>query len=176
MARAVARYISTISDPINVCRQCQGAGRRAASRHKSIGPGPVICYKWLMQRIPLPKMRDSLNRDTPFGFSCNRCLQCCRDKKIQVNPYEIARLAARLGISTTVFIAEHTDAGGVHLRFDDEGACVFLDAQGCSVHEDRPLVCRLYPLGRHLDGSDIETFSEVEPEPGARALHRRRAP
>lgn len=44
------------------------------------------------------------------------------------------------------------------------GACVFLDALGCGVYPDRPLVCRLYPLGRHILTSGEESFSEIEPD------------
>jgi hypothetical protein len=53
------------------------------------------------------------------------------------------------------FLKQHTvpfqlDADGVpgiKLRTDNEGACLFLDGEnGCSVYEDRPTVCRYYPV------------------------------
>lgn len=112
-----------------------------------------------------------LDRQSPFGFTCRRCLTCCRFKKIQLNPYETARLAGRLGISTTDFIARYT-TGGTVLRFDDQGACVFLQADGCAVHPDRPLVCRLYPLGRYVDSLGVETFAQLALEDGCQGeLH-----
>lgn len=114
--------------------------------------------------------RKGLDQKTPFGFFCKRCLQCCRSKKIQVNPYEIARLAGNLGISTTDFISGFTHSG-THLKQDDDGVCLFLDSQGCSVHKDRPLVCRLYPLGRHIDISGKEGFSEFEQEAGCKGIY-----
>ncbi len=58
--------------------------------------------------MAIPVTRSGLDRSAPFGFACNRCLQCCMNKKIQVNPYEIARLAQHLGISTTEFIERFT--------------------------------------------------------------------
>ena len=117
---------------------------------------------------PLPLRRTGLDRQTPFSFSCMRCLQCCQSKKIQVNPYEIARLAKNLGISTTECIARFTTENGSYLKFDDENRCIFLGAEGCRVHADRPLVCRLYPLGRHRNEQGDEWFSEIEPEAGCR--------
>ncbi|NTU59270.1 MAG: YkgJ family cysteine cluster protein [Chlorobiaceae bacterium] len=93
-----------------------------------------------------------------------RCLKCCESKKIQVNPYEIARLARNLGISTTEFIAGYTDGNGTFLKFDEQNRCTFLGPEGCLVHADRPLVCRLYPLGRHFNDRKEEWFSEIEPD------------
>ena len=36
---------------------------------------------------------DAMEPDTRFSYRCTRCNSCCVDKRIQVNPYEIARLA-----------------------------------------------------------------------------------
>lgn len=110
--------------------------------------------------------RTGLDRKTGFSFTCRKCLQCCRFKSIQVNPYEIARLASALRITTTEFIAVYTVNGGTCLSCDEDGCCVFLGEEGCAVHADRPLVCRLYPLGRHLDGYGQESFSELVQEAG----------
>ncbi|EAT59574.1 YkgJ family cysteine cluster protein [Chlorobium ferrooxidans] len=114
--------------------------------------------------MTIPIRRTSLDREHPFSFACRCCGQCCRAKKIQVNPYETARLARNLGVSTTEFIARYTVENGSCLRFDDNNICVFLGPEGCSVHADRPLVCRLYPLGRHVNEQGEEWFSELEPE------------
>ncbi len=122
---------------------------------------------------PLPIRRTGLDRQTPFSFSCMRCLQCCQAKKIQVNPYEIARLARNLSISTTQCIARYTTENGSYLKFDDENRCIFLGPQGCHVHADRPLVCRLYPLGRHRNERGEEWFSEIEPEAGCQGKYDR---
>ncbi|HXQ16414.1 MAG TPA: YkgJ family cysteine cluster protein [Caulobacteraceae bacterium] len=97
---------------------------------------------------------------------CNRCSHCCRDKLIQVNPYEIARLARCEGVSTGAFAARWTkDGAGLHLEHKDDGACVFLGPEGCGVHADRPLVCRVYPLGRHVEPDGTERWSHVPPHP-----------
>ncbi len=110
--------------------------------------------------------------DTPFSYVCHRCRNCCHHKLIQVNPYEAARLARNRGVSTTEFIREYLEQS-VYLRRRDDGACVFLGPQGCTVHPDRPLVCRLYPLGRHVEVSGPVTFSHLEPHPQTQGIYGR---
>ncbi|MEN6311358.1 MAG: hypothetical protein ABFD80_07455, partial [Acidobacteriota bacterium] len=41
---------------------------------------------------------------------------------------------------------------------------------GCRVHPRRPLVCRLYPLGRATDGHGEETFALFPGQPGCAAV------
>jgi hypothetical protein len=68
-------------------------------------------------------------------------------------------------MSTTEFLARYTTANGTTLKQTEQGACVFLTPQGCGVHPDRPLVCRLYPLGRTVGADGVESFQEVTPHP-----------
>ena len=100
----------------------------------------------------------TFDRTSMFGYSCSRCCVCCRDKTIHLNPYEIARLANNRGISTTRLIEQFTTNGGTVLKSRQDGTCIFLDGEGCTVHSDRPLVCRLYPLGRRVDFLGVEEF------------------
>ena len=46
-----------------------------------------------------------------------------------------------------------------------DGSCEFLSANGCTVHADRPFVCRLYPLLRRVDRTGMETFATVKLHP-----------
>jgi hypothetical protein len=111
-------------------------------------------------------------RAEPFGYACNRCMLCCRHKAIQVNPYEIARLARRLGVSTSKFRERHTDQGaGAHLARREDETCVFLGPEGCEVHPDRPLVCRIYPLGRHVGADGTERWSHLAPHPETKGVY-----
>lgn len=105
-------------------------------------------------------------RDSAFSYTCHACRRCCHDKIIQLNPYEVARLAGNRGVSTTEFLDRYTERSGTVLRrTEGNGACVFLASEGCGVHPDRPLVCRLYPLGRRVTAEGEESFREVEPHP-----------
>lgn len=83
-----------------------------------------------------------------------------------MGPYEALRLSRRLGVSTTEFLARYTEAGGTVLqRREDDLGCVFLGPRGCTVHPDRPLVCRLYPLARWIAPDGEESFGRLEPHP-----------
>jgi uncharacterized protein len=115
----------------------------------------------------------SLQRDSAFSYQCNACSRCCHNKAIRVGSYEILRLARRLGMTTTEFIERHTEAGGTVLRMQDENnrACIFLDQHGCSVHTDRPLACRLYPLARWIDADGHESFGHMTPHPKTEGIY-----
>ncbi len=109
----------------------------------------------------------SLSGEDPFSYRCNACCNCCHNKAIRVTPYEVLRLARRLGVTTTQFIARHTEAGGTVLQMrDDNGrACIFLEDAGCGVHTDRPLACRLYPLARSTSPDAEQRFGLLTPHP-----------
>jgi len=110
-----------------------------------------------------------LEESAPFGYRCTRCSRCCVDKGIQINPYEAARLARRLGETGAEFRARRSDGGtGIRLARTGTGACIFLGPDGCTVHSDRPMVCRVYPLARHIheDGRIWFTHLGLEPRPG----------
>jgi len=89
-----------------------------------------------------------------------------------VGPYEALRLSRRLGLTTTEFLARHTEAGGTVLqtRPDDRG-CVFLGERGCTVHPDRPLACRIYPLARWVAPDGDESFGHLQPHPQTAGLY-----
>lgn len=108
-----------------------------------------------------------LQQDASFSHTCQRCTRCCRHYRIPVTPFDLLRLADKLGISTTEVIARHLD-GGQHLRRRKDGACKFLTDQGCAVHGGRPLVCRMYPLVRNVT-DQREWFSVLAPVPQSAA-------
>jgi Fe-S-cluster containining protein len=119
-----------------------------------------------MRSLPIIRSQETrYTRDSAFSYACHACSRCCHDKIIQLNPYEVARLAHNRGTSTTEFLAQYTERSGTALRRTEQGACVFLTSQGCGVHPDRPLVCRLYPLGRRVTADGSEHFLEVKPHP-----------
>jgi Fe-S-cluster containining protein len=127
--------------------------------------------------IPTPwpaswRVEDRLTRSSPYAYACGACSRCCRDKVIPVNPYEVARLAAARSVSTSRFLAECTD--GVALKRREDGTCIFLGTGGCTVHADRPLVCRLYPLGRRIDAEGAETFHHATPHPQTAGVYSER--
>src|SRR4029453_18894211 len=78
-------------------------------------------------------------RSETFGYTCRRCSLCCYHKAIQVNPYEVAHLAKRLGETTGEFRERWTvDGIGTLLKQRENGACVFLGSDGCTLYSVRP--------------------------------------
>jgi Fe-S-cluster containining protein len=110
-------------------------------------------------------------RTSAFSYQCRACSRCCYGRRIQVNPYELARLARGLGITTTDVIERFTVDNGTALAHRADTACVFLGDTGCTVHADRPLACRLYPLGRVVRADGGEAFIENEPLPDTKGLY-----
>jgi hypothetical protein len=110
-----------------------------------------------------------LERESPFSFSCRVCGRCCTGKVIMAGPHEIMGMARVLGIGTTEFLSLYADNGGTTLRSEADGPCVFLTPSGCRVHAKRPLVCRLYPLGRSNNERGEERFAVFPAQPECEA-------
>jgi Fe-S-cluster containining protein len=99
--------------------------------------------------------------DDRFRFSCHPgvpCFnRCCADINIFLTPYDVLRLKHRLGITSTEFLDKHAvvpfskeikqPVPLLRMRDDEDKACQFVGEQGCTVYEDRPWACRMYPLG-----------------------------
>ena len=85
-------------------------------------------------------------------------------------PHEILGMSRVLGIGTTEFLALYTDNQGTTLRSEADGPCVFLTSSGCRVHPRRPLVCRLYPLGRSNNERGEERFAVFPAQPECEAV------
>lgn len=97
-----------------------------------------------------------------FRFLCHRDMKCftrcCAGLNLVLMPYDILRLKKRLGLPSEEFLNAYTEMQlDRHPRFpmvvlkmkDEEGRrCPFLRSEGCSVYEDRPSACRIYPIGR----------------------------
>ncbi|MBR1930815.1 MAG: YkgJ family cysteine cluster protein [Lachnospiraceae bacterium] len=103
---------------------------------------------------------------------CNGCSACCRGMgaSIILDPYDVFRLTSGLGKSLQELIAEdyielHVVDGvilpNLHMAGERE-QCAFLNREGrCSIHELRPGICRLFPLGRYYENGDFRYFLQV---------------
>lgn len=90
-------------------------------------------------------------------LTCSRVGTCCHGNKVMLNPWELAYMANGKKISTSKFRALYTEWCGVRLLFNGAAgyngkpACSqYAEGTGCSIHTSRPLVCRLFPLGRQI--------------------------
>jgi Fe-S-cluster containining protein len=106
-----------------------------------------------------------LKKESPFSFKCQVCSACCVNKAIRVAPYEALRLARNLSLTTTEFYQTCTEEEGIILRNKPDGSCLFLGSRGCGVYPDRPLVCRLFPLGQITDREGREKYAAMPLHP-----------
>ncbi|HTY22448.1 MAG TPA: YkgJ family cysteine cluster protein [Desulfomonilaceae bacterium] len=116
-----------------------------------------------------------------FRFECGPhvpCFtECCAKLELRITPYDVLRLKKKLGMSSGAFLDSYTSMklDAAHgfpefvLKMDSEtgNRCPFVTPQGCSVYEDRPGACRMYPLGRAstshpLDGGRREFYFTVK--------------
>lgn len=108
-----------------------------------------------------------MDPDHPFNFKCYRGLscftECCQDVTIALTPYDVLRLKRGLGIRSDEFIDKYTINLSrekqiipfVILKMnEDDKKCPFVNKEeGCSVYEDRPWPCRMFPLDMNEDGT-----------------------
>lgn len=114
--------------------------------------------------------RDELTElalDDWFVFSCHpgvSCFNaCCRDLNQFLMPFDILRLKQHFSMPSADFLAEYTHRHigpqtglpVVTLKPADPVmlACPFVTDAGCSVYDNRPSSCRIYPLLRLLSRS-----------------------
>lgn len=112
-----------------------------------------------------------MDRDSLFSYRCKACGRCCRYKRIQTNPYEILRLSRNRGMSTGDFIGRFLEREGPYLKVREDGTCLFLEKGMCAVHDDRPLACRTYPLGRWVSNRGVETWRRLKPHPQSEGIY-----
>jgi Fe-S-cluster containining protein len=105
--------------------------------------------------------RRQLKEGEPFSFGCHRELscftRCCADVNIMLTPVDVLRLSRRLNMTTTDFLAKYTmtpitkdlqlPVVMLKMNEDNQKKCFLVGEEGCTVYEDRPWSCRMYPLG-----------------------------
>ena len=99
---------------------------------------------------------------------CQGCHECCTGMgdTILLDPYDVYRLSRGLGKTVDELMAGpielHMEEGLIlpNLKMSDTTeACTFLNEEGrCSIHEYRPGICRLFPLGRNYEKEHVNYF------------------
>ncbi len=116
--------------------------------------------------------------DDTFNFTCLKCNNCCKHCPgeigftiPQLKPFDIIMLSRFLKTTTSKFVERYAEfvqkdrsqiTSGI-LKFvgdEQEMRCPFLDDSGCSVHEAKPMICRLYPLGFYPVGDKALVISQ----------------
>ena len=132
------------------------------------------------EKTASPTIPEVLAPDSKFKFNCYKGISCfnacCKCADVTLAPYDVLRLKHRLGMASAEFLNAHTvpyamdqdGVPGIKMRTDDEGVCLFLDTErGCTVYEDRPTVCRYYPVAllnmREKDAAEAkEQYSMIK--------------
>lgn len=97
-----------------------------------------------------------------FRFKCHKGLSCftacCGNLNLILTPYDIIRLKTRLGLSSKDFLKKYTKNSldksygfpvvSLKMMNNKKQSCPFVSPGGCTIYEDRPGACRIYPLGR----------------------------
>ena len=108
-----------------------------------------------------------LDLDSEFRFKCRKCGKCCKHQNtILFTARDVFNIAKKLDLSTEDVINQYAETyiGSasripvVHMvpRGPSE-ACPFLTDGRCSIHECKPVVCALYPLGRVIVNAESVT-------------------
>jgi len=135
------------------------------------------------EMIPI-QLEDAIN------FNCNStniCFnECCRNLSQALTPYDVLRMKNNLKVSSQNFLKKYTslhygpESGLPIIEFKPNPAtgheCPFVTSKGCSVYEDRPASCRMYPLARAIarsreTGEITEYFALIE-EPHCKGFAR----
>ena len=108
-------------------------------------------------QVPKLKPTDKL------PLTCSRAGACCHGNTVKLNPWELHALAISKKLPAREFRDSFTDFGGIQIKFNgklgwqDKPSCSqYIKGFGCSVHEGRPLACRLFPLGRQIQNNVVQ--------------------
>lgn len=99
---------------------------------------------------------------------CAGCSECCRGmgQSIVLDPYDLFQLQKAIGANFAQLMQEkielHVEDGLIlpSLKMQNgSDACGFLNQSGrCNIHDYRPGLCRLFPLGRNYDENGLRYF------------------
>jgi len=104
------------------------------------------------------KKQRRLSLGDKFKFSCHKELPCfntcCRDINIFLTPYDVLRMRRTLWLPSGEFLKRYTvtlitEEGlpAVLLKMmEEDKRCPFVSEDGCSIYQDRPWSCRMYPI------------------------------
>lgn len=102
---------------------------------------------------------------------CKGCSACCHGMgtSIVLDPMDIDRLIHKLALSFQELLANYLELNVVdgiilpNLKMvSADEHCVFLTQEGrCSIHDSRPGICRIFPLGRIYENDTFQYFLQL---------------
>jgi Fe-S-cluster containining protein len=133
-------------------------------------------------RTPIDRLKEKILKDyermgldDTFEFCCEPgvpCFnKCCGDVNIFLTPYDVLRMKNALGLESDEFLDRYTmlpiqrdmKYPVVMFKMDEsqpDKPCQLVGTDGCTIYEDRPWPCRMYPLGMASpkEGGDEQEF------------------
>lgn len=111
--------------------------------------------------------------DDKFRFGCIQCGKCCINREdIVLSAKDVYRISKKLRMEPHEMISEYgelyvgRDSRAPIARLLPRGSvrrCRFLENRKCAIHDAKPAVCAMYPIGR---------FIEVEKQAGGTACRK----
>ena len=110
------------------------------------------------------------NDVVPAGtHGCSGCNKCCESdmgQSIELTPFDIYQMCKATGKSfdelLTSFLVEISMIDGIALpNMKMDKGCGFLADGRCTIHASRPVICRLFPLGRVYNDKGFDYFLQV---------------
>ncbi len=102
---------------------------------------------------------------------CAGCSACCQGmgNTIILDPLDVYRITQKTRKGFEELLTAHLELNVVdgiilpNLKLAGVNeACTFLNSEGrCSIHDSRPGICRLFPLGRYYEDGDYKYFLQV---------------
>lgn len=96
--------------------------------------------------------------DEPFKFHCTMCGNCCRHREdILLNPFDFFRLVKGLEMKPKEVVEKYCEcyigesSRMPLIRLNPVGIdrrCPLLKGNRCAVHQFKPTVCAMFPIGR----------------------------
>lgn len=113
-------------------------------------------------------IEDYVKADT---CGCNGCYTCCHrvGDLVELTPFDAYEIVSHLGVSFDELLGDklalqkNNKLMLPYLKMVGKTQqCSFLNESGrCSIHGQRPNICRLFPLGRVYENDDFKYFLQV---------------
>ena len=115
-----------------------------------------------------------MSERSKMRFRCDGCGECCKNREdIILNGYDVVRLRKKLDITLEELIQKYAEVyiGASSkmplirlLPVGEEQRCPFLFFNKCIVHEAKPTICGLFPLGRaYTEKTEVQYFLQDVP-------------
>lgn len=116
-----------------------------------------------------------IGADEPFKFHCTQCGKCCLHRDdILLNAKDLFQIARKFQVKPRQVLEQYCetyigyDSRLPIVRVRSRGSikrCLFLKDRKCSIHDVKPAVCAMFPIGRAFKLESDTDLSETATMP-----------